>query len=485
MRTSSNRFVACAAGPRLALALWLAFALVAQPAVADLPDPSGPPSVEEHLFLYSLTLTEDMDDGLNGETEIFVQINVEHNGHSVKWIAEFDAINMDPPNETSFKVLDGSLTAPERKGGARLVFNHMECEPTPSMLITIQTWEIDSEWISDVLDGIGEALGKASVPTDYSLGVTLAGAAATAAAKVIKALGNGKEDIGSESFDVPVGLSAERAPTTKYKYQMKYDKLVLDPNQCLSAEQPVLHEKLSDPTLPEPFRTLYSLEWEGWDEEHPFTKNPDRAQQRQQKLQQALAAVDLGGMEPGADSTGLAADRDTMRVAIADAGRDPLATEIQEAIANGLDPGLISGAQSRLAQGDAYAGSGYYPNALQEYATGFQMLVAQNHPGFVVSVEGGPEIAPGPRFIAARPNPTAGRVSFAVQLPRAERLLVQVLDPLGRRVATLADRRFEPGLHQLEWDGRTGSGAQAPDGVYFVKLDGKSGQDVAKVVVTR
>jgi hypothetical protein len=38
-------------------------------------------------------------------------------------------------------------------------------------------------------------------------------------------------------------------------------------------------------------------------------------------------------------------------------------------------------------------------------------------------------------------------------------------------VAVLAERTFGPGAHVLAWDRRDASGARAPRGLYFVRLE--------------
>jgi hypothetical protein len=60
------------------------------------------------------------------------------------------------------------------------------------------------------------------------------------------------------------------------------------------------------------------------------------------------------------------------------------------------------------------------------------------------------------------------RVAFDLQEPADARL--EVFDLQGRRVVTLAQRRFGPGAHGVEWDGRDESGAVRASGLYFVRL---------------
>ena len=65
-------------------------------------------------------------------------------------------------------------------------------------------------------------------------------------------------------------------------------------------------------------------------------------------------------------------------------------------------------------------------------------------------------------------------MTLQVETPR--RAVVEVFDALGRRVATLADREFGVGEHDLPFD--TGT---LPSGVYFVRWGGSA----IPVTVTR
>ncbi len=70
----------------------------------------------------------------------------------------------------------------------------------------------------------------------------------------------------------------------------------------------------------------------------------------------------------------------------------------------------------------------------------------------------------------ARPNPMRGETSLAFELPRAERVRLEVVDLQGRRVRTLVDGERAAGSHRAGWDGRDDQGGAAPAGLYFVRL---------------
>lgn len=84
-----------------------------------------------------------------------------------------------------------------------------------------------------------------------------------------------------------------------------------------------------------------------------------------------------------------------------------------------------------------------------------------------------------------RPNPSRGEVSFALDLPRAGTLAVDVLDVTGRRVASLHDGDSAAGVRVLTWDGRGGAGEPAGAGLYFVRARFEGETRTVRVVRAR
>jgi len=68
------------------------------------------------------------------------------------------------------------------------------------------------------------------------------------------------------------------------------------------------------------------------------------------------------------------------------------------------------------------------------------------------------------------PNPVVDRTSISFALPREDRVFLGVFDVAGRLVATLDSGVLPAGSHTVRWDGRSGSGAPVPSGVYFYRL---------------
>ena len=69
------------------------------------------------------------------------------------------------------------------------------------------------------------------------------------------------------------------------------------------------------------------------------------------------------------------------------------------------------------------------------------------------------------------PNPFRGSTTVVFGLPRAADVSLRIYDIAGRAVRELVPkRRFEPGEHQVRWDGRSDDGVALSAGVYFYQL---------------
>ena len=81
--------------------------------------------------------------------------------------------------------------------------------------------------------------------------------------------------------------------------------------------------------------------------------------------------------------------------------------------------------------------------------------------------------------LAVYPNPSAGQALVAVALPQAAEVSVVVYDVLGRRVATLAEGRFEAGTHRFRFHS-----TRLPAGMYLVRAE-MEGPATARVFTAR
>ncbi|MBK7369088.1 MAG: hypothetical protein IPJ04_14625 [Candidatus Eisenbacteria bacterium] len=88
----------------------------------------------------------------------------------------------------------------------------------------------------------------------------------------------------------------------------------------------------------------------------------------------------------------------------------------------------------------------------------------------LADADGGPAVAH-PSLVFAGANPSRGPVALRCTLPREAHVRLVLLDVGGRRVRTLEDRVLAAGAHEVTWNGRDDSGATAPAGLYWARLE--------------
>lgn len=87
------------------------------------------------------------------------------------------------------------------------------------------------------------------------------------------------------------------------------------------------------------------------------------------------------------------------------------------------------------------------------------------------------------RFACTSANPSRAGAKFRLELPRAARVHVDLLDLAGRRVRELAaSGSREAGVHAFTWDGADDAGARLPAGVFFARASVDGEQQVVRVV---
>jgi hypothetical protein len=94
----------------------------------------------------------------------------------------------------------------------------------------------------------------------------------------------------------------------------------------------------------------------------------------------------------------------------------------------------------------------------------------------------GPSAWPRLRFRAPLPNPASGTVTLGLELPRAGRLVADVFDVGGRRVASLHDGPARAGPMQLRWD-PSNTGRAIPAGIYYARA--RLGEETANTRIVR
>lgn len=82
----------------------------------------------------------------------------------------------------------------------------------------------------------------------------------------------------------------------------------------------------------------------------------------------------------------------------------------------------------------------------------------------------------------AEPNPVRDETTIRFDLPKAERVRLEVFDAQGRRVARLADGWFAAGFHSIDWN-RRGEGGVLQPGVYLYRVHAGAFRDQKKLVI--
>jgi hypothetical protein len=83
------------------------------------------------------------------------------------------------------------------------------------------------------------------------------------------------------------------------------------------------------------------------------------------------------------------------------------------------------------------------------------------------------------------PNPFKDRTEITYQVPRADRLSIEIIAIDGRVVRELYRGGIAAGRHSISWDGRDDNGVRVASGVYFVRIASSSGVAGRKVAVLR
>jgi hypothetical protein len=104
-------------------------------------------------------------------------------------------------------------------------------------------------------------------------------------------------------------------------------------------------------------------------------------------------------------------------------------------------------------------------------------------------------VLPGPVSVAPRPgalslsgavpNPSPGRVTFALELPRAAAVEFAIFDVQGREVWRAAPGERDAGRHALAWNAETARGERAGAGLYFARVRAGGVTLLRRFAVTR
>jgi hypothetical protein len=78
------------------------------------------------------------------------------------------------------------------------------------------------------------------------------------------------------------------------------------------------------------------------------------------------------------------------------------------------------------------------------------------------------------------PNPVRSEATFVYDLPESGTVRLEIFDLLGRKVATVANRRRSAGRHEATW-----SVGDVSSGVYLARFNAAGRSIVRKIVVVQ
>jgi hypothetical protein len=78
------------------------------------------------------------------------------------------------------------------------------------------------------------------------------------------------------------------------------------------------------------------------------------------------------------------------------------------------------------------------------------------------------------------PNPFNPSTAIRIAVPRLSRVTVDIYDILGQKIATVANRDFEPGYHNLLWNCQN-----CAAGIYFVQMRTEGFVQTRKMLVVK
>ncbi len=89
------------------------------------------------------------------------------------------------------------------------------------------------------------------------------------------------------------------------------------------------------------------------------------------------------------------------------------------------------------------------------------------------------------RLFQNYPNPFNSRTRISFQIDRPGRVLLRIFNLAGKQVATLIDKKIEPGRYDISWNGKNSFGRVVASGIYWASLQTKKAAQVRKLIYLR
>ncbi|MFC1729222.1 T9SS type A sorting domain-containing protein, partial [candidate division KSB1 bacterium] len=83
------------------------------------------------------------------------------------------------------------------------------------------------------------------------------------------------------------------------------------------------------------------------------------------------------------------------------------------------------------------------------------------------------------------PNPFNPETNIAFELPKTERVRIDIYNILGQKVRTLVDREFKAGIRTIKWDATNDFGSKVASGMYIYRVVAGSNVASKKMMVIK
>jgi flagellar hook assembly protein FlgD len=83
------------------------------------------------------------------------------------------------------------------------------------------------------------------------------------------------------------------------------------------------------------------------------------------------------------------------------------------------------------------------------------------------------------------PNPFNPTTTIDYEIPKQERVTLEIYDVLGQKIKTLVDGVLQPGDYSAMWRGTNDAGIFVATGVYFYRLEAGNYTSVKKMLLLK
>jgi hypothetical protein len=89
------------------------------------------------------------------------------------------------------------------------------------------------------------------------------------------------------------------------------------------------------------------------------------------------------------------------------------------------------------------------------------------------------------RILSLAPDPFSSSTDLTYSLREPGWVVIEVFDPLGRRLRRITSQWQSGGEHRVPWNGRTDGGEMAPEGRYWIRARTDGGNVSKGVTLSR